>query len=61
VLNTQLVHLAAPADGTAGDLPFEFVVQEDLRGKFVSLQTFAGADFFGRDVVSEVSQGVMVR
>jgi hypothetical protein len=61
VLNTSPVDLAAPEDGSAGDVVFEMQVARDLRGNFVSLQAFAGETVFGSRVVSEVSEGVVVR
>lgn len=60
-LEAEPAMVEPPADGSAGDVAFEMVAARDLRGNFVSLQTFAGANRFGADVVSEVSEGVVVR
>ena len=50
-----------PAGGSAGDVPFEIVVHQNLRGSFVALQTFVAEAVVESPATSEISEGVLVR
>lgn len=51
----------APADGSAGDVAFAITLAGDLRGQFIALQTFAGETSLLPSMVSEISEGALVR